>query len=1175
MDGGLWQGREGAAMKKQPAAAAAMLAVASCLSGFTAGAELDPHAGFGVTTEADSGPGSLRQAILDANAALNGTGPDLITFDLPGSGPHVIRLADPLPVVTDPVIIDGYTQPGSSVNTLQNGWNGVVLIELDGSQAGRADGLYITSGYCTVRGLAITRFEGNGIRLEGNGDNLVEGNMIGASTLGGQVPGNAGAGVAIVNCADNAVGGTAPAGRNVIAGNEAAGVVVLGDSSSGNTLQGNLIYANQGASIDLGADGATPNDSADTDTGPNRLQNSPELTAVSTAPSGGLTIQGSISGAANTDYRVELFRTGAPCPFQGELFLAAFTVATGTTGSGAFALTLPGVVLNGDFVTATATDPGGSTSEFSRPAQAFCWLNAAGGDWSDAWNWGWDHAPGTADDVFITLDGTYEVALDRSVEVRSLTLGGDAGGQVLSTGGWSLTLDGDSVVGTNGILNMDGGQITGSGNLTVTSMLLWSDGTMAGTGVTEAAGGVDMVAGGRKTLLRPFRSYGLATLGGPKPGRQGADSTLSIGPGGSFTNLPSAEFVIQNDRGVSGQGTFTNDGGTMIRRAKKRGAAVFQPYLVNAGTVEVQKGTLVLAGGGTHTGRFTVAPSTTLQFDGVHALQTASSVSGAGTVLFRSGNVTVSGVYDVSGVTRAAGATVAFDSTCTLARLGGALVVSNGILTLDSGEALSVATMTLLNGTIKGQDTIAVSGRLTWENGVMLGPGATVAQGGIDMTLGMTKALGRVLDNAGTATLGSPKTSRAGGGTNLNIMPTGTFNNLSGAVLGIMNTQGVFGPGRINNRAGALIVRSGNRGAAMLQPYLSNEGTVDVQQGTLRLTGGGGHAGALTVAAGASLEFGGGVHDLQTTSRVSGAGTVVFQQGTVTAGGSYEVTGATSFAGADVAFAPACSIIAVGDSLSVSAGTASFDSGETVSCRRLDISGGTLTGSDEIAVTGSLSWSHGAMSGTGRTSVGGTADLIAGTSKILERALDNAGTATLGGPDPGFDGALSDLHIGPGGSFNTLAGGVFRQKGGFLRLEGGTLSSAAAVQLQAGTLLGNGSIAAGLASSGTVSPGLSAGAIQIAGNYVQGFAGTLQIEVGGTGAGTEFDQVAVTGSAALDGILKVTLINAFTPSAGDSFTILTAASRTGTFSGLDLPSLGSGRQWSVVYGPTTVVLAVN
>ena len=77
-------------------------------------------ASFVVTNTNDSGAGSLRQAILDANA---NEGAETITFAIPGSGRHTITLANALPAITENTTIDG---------TSQSGFIGTPLIELDG-----------------------------------------------------------------------------------------------------------------------------------------------------------------------------------------------------------------------------------------------------------------------------------------------------------------------------------------------------------------------------------------------------------------------------------------------------------------------------------------------------------------------------------------------------------------------------------------------------------------------------------------------------------------------------------------------------------------------------------------------------------------------------------------------------------------------------------------------------------------------------------------------------------------------------------------------------------------------------------------------------------------------------------------------------------------------------------
>src|SRR5205807_1424701 len=154
---------------------------------FVFGIGLVAAATFDVTTTADSGAGSLRDAITLANA---NAGLDTITFHIPGSGVHTITPLPDLPTITDPVIIDGYTQPGASPNTNPLtlgpgalGSNAVILIELSGS-GGAGVGLNISAGNSTVRGLAINRFANSGINLSPADGNIIEGNFLGTDPTG-------------------------------------------------------------------------------------------------------------------------------------------------------------------------------------------------------------------------------------------------------------------------------------------------------------------------------------------------------------------------------------------------------------------------------------------------------------------------------------------------------------------------------------------------------------------------------------------------------------------------------------------------------------------------------------------------------------------------------------------------------------------------------------------------------------------------------------------------------------------------------------------------------------------------------------------------------------------------------------------------------------------------------
>jgi hypothetical protein len=182
---------------------------------------------YAVINTADSGEGSLRQAILDANAH---PGPDTIIFDIPGAGAHTIRPTSPLPTITDPVVLDATFQPG---------YAGSPLIELDGSLAGPgANGLAISADSSVVRGLDITGFNSAGVRLEGGGDRI-EGCYLGTDVTGTSALGNQ-VGVS-VSGANNTIGGAGTGAANLISGNRGDGIDL---NAANNLVQGNLIGTN-------------------------------------------------------------------------------------------------------------------------------------------------------------------------------------------------------------------------------------------------------------------------------------------------------------------------------------------------------------------------------------------------------------------------------------------------------------------------------------------------------------------------------------------------------------------------------------------------------------------------------------------------------------------------------------------------------------------------------------------------------------------------------------------------------------------------------------------------------------------------------------------------------------------------------------------------------------------
>ncbi len=369
----------------------------------------------------DSGPGSLRQALLDANDSPD---ENYVVLNLPGPAPHTIQVQSPLPEITSPIIIDGWSQGVT---------NGPPGIELVGPGGGNPiDGLVITAGNSTVRGLALNGFA-TAIRLGTAGGNIIQGNYIGTDVTGTIAAGNSGDGI-YISSPGNIVGGTTPGTGNVISANAGNGVVLASSSASNNVIQGNWIgtgaggvgslgngangvfltggalgnliggtaggapnvialnggtgitldatagnrngllgnriLSNAGLGIDLGGDGVTPNDADDSDTGPNDYQNFPVLTDVHSID-GTTTIFGNLSSLPNATYRIEFYLNDNADPSgygEGQTLIASTTVTTTAGGTGSFGVSLPLVATYTQFVTATATGPQNNTSEYSKAA---------------------------------------------------------------------------------------------------------------------------------------------------------------------------------------------------------------------------------------------------------------------------------------------------------------------------------------------------------------------------------------------------------------------------------------------------------------------------------------------------------------------------------------------------------------------------------------------------------------------------------------------------------------------------------------------------------------------------------------------------------------------------------------------------------------------------------------
>jgi CSLREA domain-containing protein len=228
----------------------------------------------------------------------------------------------------------------------------------------------VIGGTVSGAGNLISGNFGNGVTIadDGASENSVQGNFIGTDVTGKLALGNAGHGILIgAGVRDNRIGGTSAAAANVIAFNNAHGIVLTFDAGAGNMISSNSIHTNSSLGIDLGDTGVTSNDSTDEDNGPNNLQNFPVLTEVK-SKNKGIEVQGTFMGAPTSSFRLEFFNNNACDPSgygEGQTYLGFAQVRTNTIGRASFKVTLQTSPPNTDFVTATATDPSNNTSEFS------------------------------------------------------------------------------------------------------------------------------------------------------------------------------------------------------------------------------------------------------------------------------------------------------------------------------------------------------------------------------------------------------------------------------------------------------------------------------------------------------------------------------------------------------------------------------------------------------------------------------------------------------------------------------------------------------------------------------------------------------------------------------------------------------------------------------------------
>jgi hypothetical protein len=332
-----------------------------------------------VVTSIDiSNPEATNNQIVGNYIGINAAGDGLLSGEYTGVCGVLIKVAFHNVVGPDNVI-SGCTRgvviwPGASYTFVHDNYIGT---DATGQLfiGNEWDGVTINSSHNTIEDNVVSGSSSNGIYVSsyGSGDEMPNQNMIAGNIIGMNVSGDVAVpntnGV-VINMAVNTT-----VSRNVIAGNLGTGVGVANDLpwtgddlAIGNRITQNAIYDNGGLGIELVPDGVTPNDPSDTDTGPNNLMNFPVL-ASAMATQGQLVVTGTIDTPNPMSVKLEFFANSAPDDLtgygEGEIYLGEAR----PNATGAFTAVLP-AVSPGTWISATATDRDGNTSEFALTIEA-------------------------------------------------------------------------------------------------------------------------------------------------------------------------------------------------------------------------------------------------------------------------------------------------------------------------------------------------------------------------------------------------------------------------------------------------------------------------------------------------------------------------------------------------------------------------------------------------------------------------------------------------------------------------------------------------------------------------------------------------------------------------------------------------------------------------------------
>jgi hypothetical protein len=828
------------------------------------------------------------------------------------------------------------------------------------------------------------------------------------------------------------------------------------------------------------------------------------------------------------------------------------------------------------------------------------------GDWFTSS--GWDNGvPGPGDDAVVTGG---PVTLGSNSEDTAVTLASlSVNGGTLNTIRCDMTLNGASSVSNNGTFALgNNSRLHGTGTFTsyatfgisqsIVDLPVVNQAFVIGTLTSAINGsftqnGVLSVHGlfvglANLTIANGFTSTGDILLGS----KFGANATLNV-TSGTLVNLPGSRIIAQlDDTGQRALNAELDNRGQLILETA---LTINRPssHHANSGTIDASLGNLTVTQSGT-------APSFVNSGTLVMTASRTISITGGGSFTWDGGTLPSAGTLSIASM-----------SPMTLnadLNPSGALTLNLNTCTLTgSGQLINDASLRL-NGCTVAQPFVNHASAL-------IGAGSTQLNGAI--TLGAGSTLDVMAEFFGGCSVQCANGFTNGGTINLSSafaannvvfgITSGTLVNPVGSAIRVLAGSGGTRTlaAQLDNQ-GLLALVSGPLVLDKPSADHRNDGTLDASGGNLTLTQTGSTpsfttSGPVTIGAGKTLAVSGGdlIYDggawagggnlnpssVQVTLHADFAPSAVASYSGCTFDGTGHLlntygnlrmtsctvntpfdqrayglfTGSVALNGAVTTNASAFTQVAAVFGSSASVTTASGFTNQGL-LELLNVGGGP-TGDATLTVNG------GALTNTGsiRIHEGG------GGIRRLNAELVNQGSLTLESTDLIL--SKASAHHANQGTINVTGGNLtitqsgtapsFTNSGSIYVEAGRTLTSTTGSFLNApgGQLLGRGTYNIGgtLTNSGVISPGQSPGILSVTGNvpFVSASDARLKVEINGLTAGTQYDRLVVSGTAALHGTLEVVVDSAFCIGAGDAFRVLTAGTRSGTFDAVSVHGRGN------------------